>query len=280
MGGDGTKWKMYVNMPVDQLSKLRNRMSTLQGTLEDLHDLKYVSDWDGSLEDAVRKCRMAVNDFKRDPSMENENLVERWSILITTQPDYMAKVKKDRRVWEQKVQVEAAKALRELRQIVPACVRGGMSRQLDAKLQEHSEELRTRCVWSKPPIRDTSCCCHPLTGVPYLRPGPRRLLQKQILWLVWFDKPVVANMKFRELQDSFWYHNLDLREMLAIYAVLPRKFNDDGEGLKRGWFETFRSRLVELTELRDAGQLSDLQWRHPGAMLAPSPASDSARRDR
>ena len=24
------------------------------------------------------------------------------------------------------------------------------------------------------PIRDISCCCRPLTGVPYLRPGPRR----------------------------------------------------------------------------------------------------------
>ena len=29
-------------------------------------------------------------------------------------------------------------------------------------------------AWSGTPIRDTSCCCHPLTGVPYLRPGPRR----------------------------------------------------------------------------------------------------------
>ena len=25
------------------------------------------------------------------------------------------------------------------------------------------------------PIRDSSCCCHPLTGVPRLRPGPRRV---------------------------------------------------------------------------------------------------------
>ena len=29
-------------------------------------------------------------------------------------------------------------------------------------------------AWSRTSIRDTSCCCHPLTGVPYLRPGPRR----------------------------------------------------------------------------------------------------------
>ena len=28
--------------------------------------------------------------------------------------------------------------------------------------------------WSRTPIRDTSCCCHPLTDVLYLRPGPRR----------------------------------------------------------------------------------------------------------
>ena len=31
-------------------------------------------------------------------------------------------------------------------------------------------------AWSETPIRDTSCCDHPLTGVPYLRPGPRRSL--------------------------------------------------------------------------------------------------------
>ena len=31
-------------------------------------------------------------------------------------------------------------------------------------------------MWSENPIRDTSCCDHPLTGVPHLRPGPRRPL--------------------------------------------------------------------------------------------------------
>ena len=29
-------------------------------------------------------------------------------------------------------------------------------------------------AWSGTPIRDTSCCCYPLTGAPYLRIGPRR----------------------------------------------------------------------------------------------------------
>ena len=29
-------------------------------------------------------------------------------------------------------------------------------------------------VWSGTPIRDASCCCHPLSGVPCLRFGPRR----------------------------------------------------------------------------------------------------------
>ena len=35
-------------------------------------------------------------------------------------------------------------------------------------------------AWSGNPIRDTSCCCHPLTGVPYLRPGPRRCMVRGI----------------------------------------------------------------------------------------------------
>ena len=29
-------------------------------------------------------------------------------------------------------------------------------------------------AWSGNPISDISCCCHPLTAVPSLRPGPRR----------------------------------------------------------------------------------------------------------
>ena len=33
-------------------------------------------------------------------------------------------------------------------------------------------------MWSETPIQDTSCCCHPLTGVPYLRPGPCRAVRE------------------------------------------------------------------------------------------------------
>ena len=33
-------------------------------------------------------------------------------------------------------------------------------------------------VWSGSPIRDANCCYHPLTGVPHLRPGPRRDQQR------------------------------------------------------------------------------------------------------
>ena len=32
-------------------------------------------------------------------------------------------------------------------------------------------------AWSETPNRDCSCCCHPLIGVPCLRPGPRTVLQ-------------------------------------------------------------------------------------------------------
>ena len=33
---------------------------------------------------------------------------------------------------------------------------------------------RERGTWSKPPIRYTVCCSHPLAGVPCMRPGPHR----------------------------------------------------------------------------------------------------------
>ena len=101
-----------------------------------------------------------------------------------------------------------------MRQLVPACVRVGLSRQLREELRLHPEELR------------------------------QRILRKQVLWLVWFDTAKIASMRYRDLQDTYWYHNLDLREMLAIYAILPRKFIDDSDGRKKKWLQTFRQRCV------------------------------------
>ena len=50
-----------------------------------------------------------------------------------------------------------------------------------ASLHATSSALKALCTtigcdgaWSGTPIRDTSCCFQLLTGVPYLRPGPRR----------------------------------------------------------------------------------------------------------
>ena len=36
------------------------------------------------------------------------------------------------------------------------------------------EPVLWRGACSGTSTRDASCCCHPLTGIPYLRPGPRR----------------------------------------------------------------------------------------------------------
>ena len=36
-------------------------------------------------------------------------------------------------------------------------------------------------AWPETPIRDTSCCGHPLTAVPYLRPGPGFVLCPAVL---------------------------------------------------------------------------------------------------
>ena len=40
-------------------------------------------------------------------------------------------------------------------------------------------EFTTAGGWSSTPIRGTSYCDNPLTGAPYLRPGPRRWVRRQ-----------------------------------------------------------------------------------------------------
>ena len=54
----------------------------------------------------------------------------------------------------------------------PADVLAGRFRRLVVPTDEVLDSVPNQ-VWSGTPIRDTSCCCHPLNGVPYLRPGPR-----------------------------------------------------------------------------------------------------------
>ena len=52
------------------------------------------------------------------------------------------------------------------------CCKHGLSSDMMARITSGCG-LKLACVWSGTPIRDTSCCCRPLTGAPCLRPGPR-----------------------------------------------------------------------------------------------------------
>ena len=52
-----------------------------------------------------------------------------------------------------------------------AAGRGGGAQEL---IRQSRQQKQKESAWSRTPIRDTSCWCHPLTGVPCLRPGPRR----------------------------------------------------------------------------------------------------------
>ena len=60
------------------------------------------------------------------------------------------------------------------------------------QLNESFGGILTEGVWSETPIRDTSCCGHSLTDVPYLRLGPHRGLAPAGLARTWGYPPAAA----------------------------------------------------------------------------------------
>ena len=94
------------------------------------------------------------------------------------------------------------------------------------------------------PIRDISCCCHPLTSVPYLRPEPHRFRANvQIAELI----DVFAGMHQMQLQIVFDALDVDRSAPVASPPPPPRykptrdRIGEEGRagrayGTAHGWF--------------------------------------------
>ena len=189
-GGDGSRWQMRVDLPVDALTKVQNRIKALEGSLQ-LHGADQISDWDGTADDAVRRVRLAWRDHKNRPTAATAQALEHWSRLLVSHPDQIARERAEAEAWEARHAAEARESLAALRAIVPVrCARDGLARVRDARAE--MAHLPRRLML--------------------------RIFRKSILCFVWMDAAQIAALPFDELDTKYWHHGLDLRERLAVWS--------------------------------------------------------------
>jgi len=77
-----------------------------------------------------------------------------------------------------------------------------------------------------------------------------------------------------DLRGKYAVVGLDLTELRAVYAALPRDFDNDGDGAKAKWREDVRAKLAEMVGREDrlaAGETRNAAYRGlPAQPLFPT----------
>eukprot|EP01043_Picozoa_sp_COSAG02_P062020 COSAG02_NODE_8458_length_2565_cov_2.719789_2_plen_823_part_01 len=204
--------------------------------MKNLHNID-VADWDGKRETALHFLQNAAERFLAERTVDAENQLEKWSKMLDTHPEQVAMMRAEQNAWEEKQNGQNQRALDELRSIIPAIVRIGASgkitkRDIHERAPSMSRELLTR-VW-----------------------------KKRVLWFIWMDPADMKELHYQELDANYWYHGLDLRELRAVYSVIPKDFAG-GDPMKQQWRDAIRERIDELDKKDRRGRLGLTEWMHP-----------------
>jgi hypothetical protein len=259
-GAGSSAWKQMVNLPVREMLRLRERMRTMQNTLEQLHHVTGIADWDGTLPSAEARLRAAA-EAATDEAIDQMGRAaaqaefDGWSAIIIAHPEYTERETQAAGAWEGEHLGDCEAALEQMRRLIPPQV-AAMSRKEIAAVVE-------------PPAL------------------AKRLWAKRILWFCWMQPEAIASIHFAELDSTYWPFGLDLRELRAVYCVLHAvRWVSDHDHRKAQWATRLRARLIELTEQAarlPAGAAAPRVLEHLAyakAVLAPSgsvPNSPTAR---
>ncbi|CAN0093342.1 unnamed protein product, partial [Phaeothamnion confervicola] len=183
-----------------------------------------------SLDVARERMQQAVQKLMSgDESAEKD--VDKWDKTIRMHPDYAKEQEEKSKLWEEANRPKNEAALRQLRCLIPPDVR---TSGINKMVQE---------------------------GVP--RTVAQRIWKVKVLqWVRWHPEDLVK-IHIADLQTKYSNQGLDLVEMRAVWAAMPREFDLDGDGKKAQWLGFFRLKLQELTDKEVRGELSKQEMRSP-----------------
>ena len=215
-----------------EAEKWEKERKALQAKLEALMDALNVDlgnlEWDGTLEDAEQKMKDLVPALVSEDekvAREAQAKFDQYDKVIRNHADYKAREEQKWIKWEEENAPKNQRALDEMKRIVPHEVTSGIS--LEFLTQQ----------------------CHLSTEVA------QRIMKTKILQFLYMDSDVIAKTHIADLSSRYVPQGLDIRELRAIYACLPKEFQLDSDGRKKLWREDCRNKLFAMTEKEKNGNL-------------------------
>lgn len=200
-----------------ELAELKTQIARLKAQLEKMDIPAAVV----SLEEARQNMGEAAQRLgKGDESAESE--VERWDKVVRMHPDHEKEQLEMQRKWDAEQRESNEDALRRMRRLLPP-------------------DIATRSPKEMQDLGMAKKCANRLTSQRALRlivTHPEESVKMHIA-----DLSMCTNQ------------GLDIVEMRAVYAMLPEKFDLDGDGKKAKWRDNFVQKLKELVAKQQSKQL-------------------------
>ena len=199
---------------------------------------KSIDDIESELRAATARC------LQGDPTAESE--LERLDAALRAHPDHKIRQAKARANWDSEQKTKNAHALALTRSLVPPDILKSTAKDVglricDALQSDDKPALAlARRVWSAKALRAVR--------------APSELLRKAHV---------------ADLRGTYTPTGLDIVELRAVYACLPREFANDGDGAKQAWREAVREKLVALVAKEASGQLTASEKRNSAYQHLP-----------
>jgi hypothetical protein len=93
----------------------------------------------------------------------------------------------------------------------------------------------------------------------------KRFMSKKCLWLIRMAPSYISKLHYAELQGKYSVegNNLDIVEILAIYACVPVKFPNDGNGKKALWRKSLEETAKKIITSKENNTLTAALIRNP-----------------
>lgn len=227
-----------------ELAQLRAHVQSLQQQLRQTQrmiasdELGEADDsWDGALSSAEERLRAAATRLQNGDAAAQAEF-DHWDKIIQKHPEQIAKLEAERIAWESANKELCKQALSELREIVPTDIFSVKKRTLEER------------------------------GLPRIL--VQRLFSKKALTMVHMEPARIRKLHITDLRNRYVTQGLDIRELRAVYAILPEEFENDPHGKKREWRTQLYDKLVRMTKAEAAGRLHGSHMRHAAYKIVAS----------
>jgi chaperonin cofactor prefoldin len=182
----------------------------------------------------IREKLQLLTDAVNRGEIVDENEFDHLLRCMDVNAEYIQEQKEKERLWREQISTYAQECLIEQRRFIPPDIFVSTQTQL-------IDEKKIPATLAK------------------------RLMQKKCLWLIRMSEEYISKLHYAELQGKYSVegNNLDIVETLAIYACVPVKLPNDGNGKKALWRKSLEQTVKKLMTAKENNILSASQLRNP-----------------